>query len=379
MKGLTMQILYDGKIYSIQKIGGINRYFYNLVSRLPGDFTPYLTAFSTYIDINYPIHPNLKLLSYKRVKFRPQRFAQWVEKLYSTWQDYQYFKNDSELNRFNIAHPTWNSLLTQQPIQNYSCPVVITVHDMIQEIFPDMVVSSAKQIEEKRKAILAAQAIICVSENTKKDLLERYKLPEDRVVVTHLASELDIKLAYGSELVSSRPYFLYVGSRYTYKNFDGLLLAFCKAVSVQPDILLCVVGAPFNEAERKRIAELNLTNHIENYGQVSDRYLAKLYRCSVAFVYPSLYEGFGIPPLEAMACGTAVVASNCSSIPEVVGDAGILFSPKAITDLADILLLLLNSPTECDRLIDKGFQRAKQFSWHKTAAQTVEIYRSVAS
>lgn len=373
-----MKILYDGQLYTIQNRGGVNRYFSNLICRLPESFIPWLTVFQSY-EFDYPTHPNLKKITYQRIKFRPFRLSRWLEKNYSLLLEQKHFYGAAHSKRMNVAHPTGNSLLTQQPIQNYSCPVVITVHDMIQELFPNMVASSAQQVEEKRKAIQAAQAIICVSENTKKDLLERYKLSEDRVVVTHLASELDVNLAYGSELVSSRPYFLYVGSRYTYKNFDGLLLAFSKAVSVQPDILLCVVGVPFNEFEGKRISELNLTNHIENYGQVSDRYLAKLYRCSVAFVYPSLYEGFGIPLLEAMACGTAVVASNCSSIPEVVGDAGILFSPKAVTDLADILLLLLNSATERDRLIDKGFQRAKQFSWHKTTAQTVEIYRSVAS
>jgi glycosyltransferase involved in cell wall biosynthesis len=372
-----MQILYDGQLYTIQNRGGVNRYFGNLIGRLPENFTPWLTVFPNY-EIDYPVHPNLRKIAYQRIKFRPFRLARWLEKNYSRSLEAKHL-HGADPKSMNVAHPTGNSLLTQQPIQNYSCPVVITVHDMIQELFPDMVASSAKQIEEKQKAIFAAQAIVCVSENTKKDLLERYKLPHDRVVVTHLASELDIQLAYGDELVPSRPYFLYVGSRYTYKNFDGLLLAFAKAVSVQPDVLLGVVGAPFNAAERLRINELKLTNHVENYGQVSDRYLAKLYRCSIAFVYPSLYEGFGIPPLEAMACGTPVVASDCSSIPEVVGDAGILLNPKVVTDLADSLLLLLDSPAERDRLIGKGFQRAKQFSWNKTVAQTVEVYRSVAS
>ena len=372
-----MQILYDGHLYTIQNKGGVNRYFANLIGRLPESFTPWLTVFSSY-EFDYPTHPNLKKIEYHRIKLRPFRFAQWLEKNNARWLE-QKWSYGASSKSITIAHPTGNSLLTHQPIKHYSCPVVITVHDMIQELFPGMVASSARQIEEKRKAILAAQAIICVSENTKRDLLERYRLPDDRVTVTHLASELDIELAYGDESVPARPYFLYVGSRYTYKNFDGLLLAFAKAISIQPDLVLCVVGVPFNDVERKRIAELNLADYIENYGQVSDRYLAKLYRCSVAFVYPSLYEGFGIPSLEAMACGTAVVASDCSSIPEVVGDAGILFNPAVVTDLTDILLMLLNSPTERDRLIDKGFQRAKQFSWDKTAAQTVELYRSVAS
>jgi glycosyltransferase involved in cell wall biosynthesis len=114
-------------------------------------------------------------------------------------------------------------------------------------------------------------------------------------------------------------------------------------------------------------------------GFASDAQLAKLYRCSAAFVYPSLYEGFGIPPLEAMSCGGVVVASDCSSIPEVVGDAGMLFNPNAIGDLTDILLFLLDNPLERDHLITKGLERSKQFSWEKTAAQTFNIYSSIAN
>ena len=119
---------------------------------------------------------------------------------------------------------------------------------------------------------------------------------------------------------------------------------------------------------KKRKYELKLS---------SDRALAKLYRYSLAFVYPSLYERFGISPLKAMSCGTPVVAANTSSIPEVIGDAGILFNSKSSDDLADILLSLLDSPIECDRLIEKGFERSKLFSWDKTAAQTLEVYQSV--
>jgi glycosyltransferase involved in cell wall biosynthesis len=248
---------------------------------------------------------------------------------------------------------------------------------MIHELFAETMDPKGQVSEMKRKAILSAQSILCISENTKKDLLEVYPVPEEKVSVTHLASEINASLSHGSELVPSRPYYLYVGGRFGYKNFDGLLAAFAKAVSVRPEIVLCVVGSPFNETEEKLIADLKLTDHIEHYRHASDGHLSKLYRCSVAFVYPSLYEGFGIPPLEAMSCGTAVVASNCSSIPEVVGDAGLLFDPKSTTDLADILLLLLDNSVERDRLIDKGYERAKTFSWDKTAAQTINVYRSV--
>ncbi len=363
-----MQILYDGQIYAIQTTGGINRYFANLISRLPESYSPTLTAIHEAYNLNYPVHS--KLSGYKYLRFRPSRISWRLEKYY--------FRFLTDLTRFDIAHPTYYYLLTKREIKEYSCPVVLTVHDMIHEIFAKEMDVKGDEAEMKRKAILAAQAIICVSENTKKDLLERYPIPEDKISVTYLASEIDASLSYGSEPVSSKPYYLYVGNHQVgYKNFDGLLHAFSKTVSVNPDVALCVVGEPFNNVERNLIESLKLTEHIEHYGYIKDTHLAKLYRCSLAFVYPSLYEGFGIPPLEAMACGTVVVASNSSSIPEVVGDAGILFDPNATGDLADIFLSLLNGSQERDTLIALGYQRAKQFNWDKTVAQTLDVYRSV--
>jgi glycosyltransferase involved in cell wall biosynthesis len=249
---------------------------------------------------------------------------------------------------------------------------------MIHELFPAELDPKGRHAEEKRRAIMAAQAVICISENTKNDLLERYPVAPEKVRVTHLASAIDASLANGPEPVPERRYFLYVGLRYGYKNFNGLLTAFARALSARPDLALCVVGAPFSDSESKLIAGLGLTTAVEHYGQVSDAHLAKLYQQSVAFVYPSFYEGFGIPPLEAMACGTPVVASNRSSIPEVVGDAALLFDPEKTDELTDILIKLADDSPERQRLIAKGLERVKAFSWNKTVSQTLQIYREVS-
>jgi len=363
-----MRIFYDGQVYKISPNRGISRYFTNIISRLPETYTPSLTTYNS--GVNNPSHPNIKTFEYRR--FKPKKVAYWLEKYY--------FRSVSASNQFDIAHPTYYSLLSRQEINTYHCPVVLTVWDMIHELFPEQMDPNSQHAEEKRKAIFAAQVIICISENTKKDLLERYSLPESRVRVTYLASGIDTSIAYGFEPVPSQPYYLYVGSRDSgYKNFDGLLSAFAKAVSVQPEMRLCVVGSPFNRTEKKMIADLGLNNQIDHYSHASDNHLAKLYRCSIALVYPSLYEGFGIPPLEAMSCGTVTIAANCSSIPEVVGDAGILFDPRAISDLADILLFLFDNSIERDRLISKGYQRAQLFSWDKTTAETVSIYQALTN
>jgi glycosyltransferase involved in cell wall biosynthesis len=124
---------------------------------------------------------------------------------------------------------------------------------------------------------------------------------------------------------------------------------------------------------------LKIRKRVRNLGQVLDKHLAKLYRCSMAFVYPSMYEGFGIPPLEAMACGTVVIAANSPSIPEVVGDAAILFDPNSIDELTERILALPKLGSRREEYIRRGKDRAARFSWKNTAAKTFEIYRQVSS
>jgi glycosyltransferase involved in cell wall biosynthesis len=341
-----MRILYDGQIYADQTRGGISRYFTNLIDRLPIDIHPTLNCTYRQQKSYYPNHPNLQLQEFPN--FRPYRIAHQLRG--------QYFRCLNDRQHFNIFHPTYYFLLTQESFDRVRHPLVITVCDMIHEIFADTSTNDGT-IGAKQAAIEAADAILCISENTKNDLIKYFPAAESKAVVTYLASEFNSQRSEGIQTPLARPYFLYVGARTKeYKNFDTLLLAFAKVASTDSDLYLCVVGAPFNNAERQKAA---------------------LYRGSIAFVYPSLYEGFGIPPLEAMACGTVVVAANSSSIPEVVGDAGILFNPKSVGDLADIMSDLLHSPSQRDRLIAKGQERHQLFSWEKTAAQTVEVYRSL--
>jgi glycosyltransferase involved in cell wall biosynthesis len=362
-----MRILYDGAITQELGAGGIKRYFNNVIKRLPDDFTPHFTTCRAAVETD-PSHPQLYIHRFRR--FRPQSVSVRLEKIY--------FGRVQDLFSFDIAHPTYYTLLSQREMGDYRCPVVITVWDMIHELFPKLY-PDREFVARKRRAIEAANAVICISENTKQDLIQHYRVSESKVFVTHLASDLDVNSLQGDERVPSKPYFLYVGTRAGYKNFDGLLLALAGATTLPPEVILCAVGAPFNEAEQKRIAQLGLSGKVENRGSVSDRELAALYRRSIALVYPSLYEGFGIPPLEAMQCGTPVVTSNRSSLPEVVGDAGILFDPERPDELANILVSLVANDCLRGPLIERGYQRVRHFTWDKTALQTLNIYRDLAS
>ena len=363
-----MRILYDGSIYKMQVMGGINRYFQNLIQRLPDCYTPILTT-TGISDIDCPQHSNLKLKCYHRFGLHPGRISYFLEPYYFRWIEREI--------RPDLWHPTYYNLLSQREISNISRPIVITVHDTIHEIFADRLDPDRQQARIKNKAISAADLILCISENTHKDLLKYYPHVEKKVKVTHLASYLHENLVTGDPSPIADPYFLYVGSRWFYKNIETLLKAFAKIISVYKEIKLCFVGIGFNKQEQKQLDELNLTDAIVLHNCISDRALAQLYHNSIALVYPSLYEGFGLPPLEAMSCGTVAIASNVSSIPEVVGDAALLFEPTLVDELADLMLFLLDNPLERDRLIEKGKQRAKLFSWENTVNQTVKAYQSL--
>lgn len=363
-----MRILYDGQIYASQTIGGISRYFTNIIKHLPESFYPILTAQYDDNRTHYPAHPNLIIREYKG--FRPKRFSNRVRASYFRW-----IRSNLLLD---VHHPTYYTRLTQDSFKKSKSPLVITVYDMIHELFAHKIEPQGYTIRAKKKAIIAADAIICISHSTKADLIRFFPEAEAKTTVTHLASDLRIDWSYNDDHVPTAPYFLYVGGRTrAYKNFDTLLIAFSKAASVSSEICLSIVGEAFNDSEQQLIADLKLTDRIYHYEYITDAHLAKLYRCSEAFVYPSLYEGFGIPPLEAMACDTVVVAANSSSIPEVVGDAGILFEPKAVNDLADILLKLLASPSERERLIIEGHKQVKKFSWDSTTTKTVQVYKTL--
>lgn len=360
-----LNILYDGKIFTTQKAGGINRYFSNLITSLPQEYNPVLNTFNIR-NVNYPHHPNLKT----------HYFPLWKPRRLFNWCGENYFSQVTSWKDIDLVHPTYYTFNTKNLLDK-KIPIILTVYDMVHELYSEIIPESSEETYFKQKAILSAQQIICISKNTKYDLLSFYpKLDESKIKITYLAHEIDENMAYGSELTPSSPYYIYIGSRASYKNFDRLLLAFSKAISVIPQLKLCVVGSEFNKDEIKLINKLKLSNSIEYYNHVSDSHLAKIYNRSLGLVYPSLYEGFGIPPLEAMACGTVAIASNSSSLPEVVGDAGILFDPQNENELADILIYVHNNSIERERYIEKGYKQAQLFSWEKTVKQTLDVYHS---
>ncbi len=366
-----MRTLHDGQIYALQEAGGVNRYFAELFARMPADFRPTVVTLGT-CGTTPPSHPRLRVL-----RAEPRRLDHVSYRLSGLAA-----RAESRLRRegrarygYDLAHPTYYTLLSGR-VRDYRMPVVLTVYDFIHERFAAQLDPEGVHAAAKREALLAADLLLCISESTRRDLLDLYPALEARARVIPLASGLDESAGCGPEPVPERPYFLYVGSRAPYKNFGTLLEAFARVRG--RDAALCVAGPGFTESESRRMAELNLNGSVIHYGYASDAHLAKLYRHSVALVYPSLYEGFGIPPLEAMACGAPVVALNSSSLPEVVGGAGVLVDRPTADVFADAMRMLLDYPSERGRLAEKGRERAARFSWERTAALTFDAYREVA-
>jgi len=364
-----MQILYDGYIYKVQKAGGISRYFNNIIKRLPESFTPMLSTVNSQNNIELPHHNNLKLLNYNY--FRPYRISTILEK--------QFFNLNYQLKEYDIIHPTYYTLLSDRSVSSIKKPKIITIHDMIYELFENKIDNSKTHIAWKKDAVYAADAIICVSNNTKKDLLNFYPSVESKISVIYEGSELEAGDSYGDEAVPEYTYFIYVGGRTFYKNFIFLIKAFSELVKRNRYIRLCVVGPPFTKEELKLFVDLKLMDFILYYGYVTSNHLAKLYRCSVGLVYPSLYEGFGLPPLEAMACGAPVITSNCSSMPEITGDSAILIDPNSLDELIDAMLSISQEKVEREIIIKKGLQRADLFNWSHNVDKVVKLYNSFLS
>ena len=361
-----MKIFYDGEIFNRQKVGGINRYFFELISRLPQGYKPVLTTVSPCYSA-LPQNTTLRNYSYKRFSFKPGRLSFALEPYY--------FELIENLVNPDIFHPTYHYLLTRRKlISKKRHATVLTVYDLLQEIVPDLIDPERVEIEFKKAAILAADVIICISENTKKDLIDHYNISSEKIYVTHLASNLRYHPS-ANTLTCEKPYLLYVGSRLKHKNFKVLLEAFNNISRSIKDIDLYVVSSPWSKIEAQEIEEKKLTDRIHLVSYVDDNYLANLYGNCLCFIYPSIYEGFGIPLLEAMQCQAPVIASGTSSIPEVVGDAALLFNPYSVDELTDMLKFIINHSDVRNSLALKGVEQAKKFSWDTTVNETLKVYQ----
>jgi glycosyltransferase involved in cell wall biosynthesis len=269
---------------------------------------------------------------------------------------------------------------TQSP--SPSLPLVSMAHDATVEILDSELNLShhfEKHIKVKKESLQRAKRIIAVSECTRQDIARLYDIPPSRIdCIYHSVASDFFPARYSAPSLFQKPYFLQVGGRMHHRNFTRLLEAFALG-GFRKDFLLVCVGEPWSSEESELIHQWNLKDNVGLVETPTTEKLRELYQHAEMLVYPSLYEGFGFPLVEAMACGTPVATSkNGGSIPEVAGDAALYFDPRDPSDMAKTLLELTNKEL-AGSLRQKGFENVKRFSWDKAAEQTVACYRRVFS
>lgn len=279
------------------------------------------------------------------------------------------------LHRPSLIHETY---YRRDSLASARTPSVVTVHDMIHERFAHCYPSSDRTAWLKASAVHRAAAVICISEQARRDLLDLLPVSADKVSVVHHGHTPRVSPPAGQVGEVRGPYLLYVGHRRAYKNFSTLLQAIAGSEPLRRGLrLVCFGGGPFTPGEWSSARALGIRADSLLHLEGSDERLANLYTHAAALVYPSLYEGFGIPLLEAMGFGCPVACSAASALPEVAGDAAEYFDPTSPEDIAAAIGRIVDSSSHAEDLRRRGLQRVTLFSWSRCARETRSVYERV--
>lgn len=358
-------VYYDYQILRNQKYGGISRYYYEIYNYILGHNCGWKAKIDCYSNINHyfaPIIENKPFRHYFKgsgriddlLKVNKRRAKKIIE------------------SGVDVIQPTYFDPYVLDYITHQK--LIITVYDMIYELMPEKFDGAEKIIDGKKKLIYASDHIISISESTKRDILKIYPdIPEDKISVIYIGNSFkksDVIVPY------SLPdkYILFVGQRMTYKNFTNFFSGILPILKADKNMyLVCVGGGPFNLEEASMISCVK-----DQVIQIdaNDSILQKAYRQARCFVFPSLYEGFGIPTLEAFSCDCPVVLSNTSSMPEVGGDAVLYINPKDPKDIRDKVQEVLSNNDLRDRLISRGREQLKLFDWNNIVPEILNCYEN---
>lgn len=272
---------------------------------------------------------------------------------------------------FDIFHPTYYD---PSFLEYHDGPFVLTLHDFTPELFPGLLTRQENLIEAKRELSKRARRIIAISEATKSDAIRILGLEEDKIDVIHHGYSR-MKDNQADVAVTGLPtrYMLFVGGRSGYKNFDFFVSSFARISEKNPDLQILCTGRPFANDEVERLRSHGLSSKV-NYRAFRDAELPYAYAGAIGFVFPSLYEGFGLPILEAFSAGCPVLLSDIPVFHEIAGDAAVYFDPRNEESLAEALLAILGSEERRDTLVKRGTERLGGFSWDVTARETRSCY-----
>ncbi len=362
------RVRFSPDIFRIERFGGVSRYYIELYRGLQARGHP--------CSIDAPLHINAYLGGDGSTRsvggidvewFRPIRLRQALTKAVDTsWESLARRRSAGD----GIDHLTY---FRRRPPEVPR--LVTTVYDMVHERIPGTAGPRDHTIEAKRATCEAASLVLAISDRTRTDLLERYRLDPDRVVTTHLGVRR-IEPRVDVPWIDGSPFVLYVGGRKGYKNFLAFARALARVPAAAECRLVCFGGGPFDAEELQVLADRRLAGRTR---QVSgdDATLAAAYGAASALIYPSLYEGFGLPPLEAMVHGCPVAAADAGSVPEIVGPAAALFDPEDEDAMAHVIEQVLVDDELRRRLVDAGHDRAVRFTWEAMVDATLGAYRRV--
>ncbi len=388
-----MKILYDHQMFYRQNYGGVSRYFCELMNQFSHDPKISFILSLRYVQndnleqfpqlnqywsnrYNFLYNSRLISLTQKKIRFNALNFG------------LNYIINNQgesvrllQKQDFDIFHPTYYEPYFLKYLQKK--PYVLTVYDMIHELFPKYFKASDQTKVWKKQLIENAGAIIAISENTKQDIIKFTDVEPSRVRVIHLGNPFEHlnetpQIPASQETpVFKKSYLLFVGGRPAYKNFNFFIESMAELLRKNEELhVVCAGSLPFTNEEKQYFKNMNILQKVHHV-KVNDKILKNLYTNARAFVFPSLYEGFGLPVLEAFSCGCPVILNNLSSLPEVGGEGAIYFEPGDRESIICAVETVLFNEKYREDLIKKGSERLKLFSWNKTAISTKKVYDSL--
>ncbi|MBQ7870379.1 MAG: glycosyltransferase family 4 protein [Prevotella sp.] len=385
-----MKVLYDYQAFDMQSHGGVTRCFAELYSHRPHQLDAEISVLETdnaylqglgfkkkgetYRNFLWPKDTKLKKLLYK-ISYN-LRFG-----CYSKWDMtpnlnlYESIRRQ-RLQDYDIFHPTFFFSYFLEHIGDK--PFVVTVHDMIPELYPNYFSENDAQIVHKKIIIPKAAHIIAVSEQTKKDLLRLMNVPEEKVtVIYHGADESPYIPSASGEL--DYEYILYVGERDLYKNFKSFCRSCIPVLKRHANLKIVCTGKPFADEEVAFFDSFGLGGRFVHKFAWTTQEMMDLYHYAVAFVYPSEYEGFGLPILESYKADCPVMLNRASCFPEIASDAAIYFNlNNGVSDFEEQFETLYHmSADERNALINRQRERLRLFSWEKSARDLADVYDKV--
>jgi glycosyltransferase involved in cell wall biosynthesis len=364
-----MRVYYDHQIFCEQSFGGISRYFFELIKGAND-----MELFTPILDVNFSnnvfsqqLHPDNHWLT--NAKFKGKKDLVRLINRMNT-----FIKTRSTAS--DIFHPTYfhQSALTNR----LGKPMFITVLDMIDEKYHASDKKFNKLIRHRERVITAADHIIAISENTRKDIIEHFKIDPNKITTIHLGCSLEPNaIAKIEKDEKTDPYVLYIGSRKgAHKNFINYLKAI-EIIGESARSLQFVFGGGgnFTNEEKDAISKTQLGNRIVYLPIHGDEDIIRLYKNATILMYPSLYEGFGLPIVEAFSCGLPCVTAKGSCLEEVGGDAAAYFDPLNPSEMAKVALEVMFDPLKCTEMVEKGFKRGATFTWKNTVLKTHQLYQ----